>query len=144
MGYVRKYLSADGLHRSVLHCVLQEDFPGCTKSDKSWKDCIMSGLAIFGLKFPSLLQFEKGKADPIISRNLKTMYHVEDVPSDTCLRERLDLLSPKKFRRSFKQIFSMLQRGKVLERYQYMGNYYIISLDGTGQYSSTKISCKNC
>jgi hypothetical protein len=104
----------------------------------------MSGLAIFGLKFPSLLQFEERKGDKVIRRNLKNLYHVKEAPSDTCLRERLDMLSPKNFRRSFKTIFAFLQRGKVLERYLYLGKYYLISVDGTGQYSSNEVHCKNC
>ena len=105
----------------------------------------MSGLAIFGLKFPSLLQFEKGKAlDPWIRRNLRTLYRVEKAPSDTCLRERLDEVSPKQLRRPFKQIFAYLQRGKALEQFRYLDGHHIISIDGTGQYSSNAVSCKNC
>lgn len=141
---VKKYLSADGLHKAVWLSLYKEQLPECPKSNISWEDCIMSGLAIFGLKFPSLLQFEENKCDKVISRNLKNLYHVKEVPSDTCLRERLDMLSPREFRRSFKTIFAFLQRGKILERYLYLGKYYLISIDGTGQYSSSKVHCKNC
>ena len=144
MGFVRKYLSADGLHRAVRHSLYKEKLPECKKSDFSWQDCIMSGLAVFGLKFPSLLKFEKGKEDAIIRRNLKSLYQVNEVPSDTCLRERLDILSPKNFRRSFRMVFALLQRSKILERFKFMGKYYLLSIDGTGQYSSKKVHCKNC
>ena len=37
-----------------------------------------------------------------------------------------------------------LQRGKVLEAYRYLGGYHIISLDGTGQFSSEKVHCESC
>ena len=144
MGFVRKHLSADGLHRAVRNSLYKENFPEYARSIISWQDCIMSGLAIFGLKFPSLLQFEKGKEDAVICRNLKNLYHVEEAPSDTCLRERLDRLSPRNFRRAFKTIFAFLQRGKILERYLYFGKYYLVSIDGTGQFSSKKVHCKNC
>ena len=104
----------------------------------------MSGLAIFGLKFPSLLQFEKQAADePWIRRNLRTLYRVDKAPSDTCLRERLDEISPRQLRRPFKQIFAYLQRGKALEKFRYLDGHHIISLDGTGQYSSKKVHCKS-
>ncbi len=49
----------------------KEKLPVCERSYISWQDCIMSRLAVFGLKFPSLLQFEEGKEDAIIHRNLK-------------------------------------------------------------------------
>jgi len=144
MGFVRKNLSADGLHRAVRNCLSKEKLPPCSKSTISWQDCIMSGLAVFGLKFPSLLKFEEGKMESTIRRNLRNLYHVKNTPSDTCLRERLDVLSPSNFRRPFKVIFAFLQRGKMLERYLYFGKYYIMSIDGTGHYSSKKVHCKNC
>lgn len=81
-------------------------------SEYSWQDCLMSGLAVFGFKMPSLLQFEKDKAsEPWIRRNLRTLYGVKQAPSDTCMRERLDLVSPRQLRRPFKKIFAYLQRG---------------------------------
>ena len=81
----------------------------------------MSGLAIFAFKCPSLLQFEEQKhSEPLIRRNLRTLYKVDKAPSDTCLRERLDQLSPKQLPRSFKKIFAQLQRGKALEPYRYL------------------------
>ena len=105
----------------------------------------MSGLALFGFKFPSMLQFEKLKGTaPIIKRNLKRLYGVQNAPSDTCLRERLDELEAEQLRKPFKKIFSNLQRGKALEKYRYLDNHYIISIDGTGQYSSSEVSCENC
>ena len=95
MSFTRKYLSADGLHKTVKHSLLREQFKEMN-SAYTWQDCIMSGLAVFGFKFPSLLQFEKDKAaEPWIRRNLRTLYGVEKAPSDTCMRERLDIVSPR-------------------------------------------------
>ena len=37
-----------------------------------------------------------------------------------------------------------MQRGKALEPYRYLDGHYTISIDGTGQYSSEKVSCNNC
>lgn len=145
MGLTRKYLSADGMLNTVRKSLHEEKLTELPNSEYSWQDCVMSGLAIFGFKCPSLLQFEKQKStEPLIRRNLKALYQVDKVPSDTCLRERLDRLSPVILRRSFKQIFAHLQRGKALEQYQYLDGRYIVSLDGTGQFSSKKVHCKNC
>lgn len=144
MSFTRKYLSADGLHKTVKHSLLREQFKEMN-SAYTWQDCIMSGLAVFGFKFPSLLQFEKDKAaEPWIRRNLRTLYGVEKAPSDTCMRERLDIVSPRQLRRPFKKIFADLQRGKALESYRYLNGHYIFSLDGTGQFSSEKVHCECC
>lgn len=51
-------------------------------------DCLMSGLAIFSLKFPSLLQFDKAKEEETIKHNLKSLYGVKKAPCDTQLCER--------------------------------------------------------
>ena len=117
MSFKRKYLSADGLVNVVRRGLRREKFKVIQSAKYSWEDCIMSGLAIFGFKMPSLLQFEKSKSsEPLIRRNLRTLYGVKKAPSDTCLRERLDEVSPIQLRKSFKQIFSHLQRGKALYR----------------------------
>ena len=54
----------------------------------SLTDCFMSGLAIFSLKFTSLLQFEKDKASEpeFIPHNLNTLYAIKKVSCDTYLR----------------------------------------------------------
>ena len=50
----------------------------------SLKDCLMAGLAIFGLKYPSLLKFEKERKEnePLIG-NLERLYNIESTPCDT-------------------------------------------------------------
>ena len=144
MGFFRKHLSADGLHDLVRHSICRGNIPEKSRSDISWHDCIMSGLSIFGLKFPSLLKFEQSQNEPFIKRNLRNLYKINRIPSDTYLRERLDELEITHFRRAFKTIFAYLQRGKALDRYKFMAKYYLASIDGTGQYSSKKVSCKNC
>ncbi len=107
VGFIRKYLSADGLLNIVKHGLHRERFKDIKNTTYSWEDCIMSGLAVFGFKMPSLLQFEKSKADePFIRRNLRTLYGVEKAPSDTCMRERLDVVTAQQLRRPFKKIFS--------------------------------------
>jgi hypothetical protein len=107
-------------------------------------DCLMSGLAVFGMKCSSLLQFESRKKEEAIKHNLETLYQVKNVPSDTYLRERLDEVDPNEIRGAFKTIFSIIQRNKKLEDYNYLEEGYICSIDGTGYFSSNKVHCGNC
>lgn len=144
MGYIRKHLSAPALFESVRRSFSKAKFKSLRSSPYSWQDCLMSALAVFNLKFPSLLKFMDSQDKPFIRRNLRSLYGVTNVPSDTQLRERLDLLLPKQIRGPFKVIFGHLQRSKVLERYQVLNGYYALSVDGTGQYSSKSIHCKEC
>lgn len=55
----------------------------------------MAGLAIFALKFPSLLKFEEAKQeDPTLLQDLKTLFKIKNQISDTQVRTRLDVVEP--------------------------------------------------
>jgi len=140
----RKYLSAKGLLP-----IIREKFSRINSSRSSnaiaLADCLMSGLAMFSMKFPSLLQFEgHAKKGGIIKRNLRTLYQIDQVPSDTYLRERLDETDPREVRNIFKMLFSFLQRGKALEEYTYLDGHYLMPMDMTGFFSSSSVHCQNC
>lgn len=140
--FVRKQLSAEGL----LHTARQvfgkiPDTPG---NEIALVDHLMSGLALFGLKYPSLLQFENDCREEATRANLKTLYGVERAPSDTRFRERLDELDPSHLRPLYKTLFAQLQRGKGLEGFAYLDDHYLISIDGTGYFSSQTIHCAQC
>jgi len=91
----------------------------------------MSGLAVFALKMPSLLQFDQSLSEKRICHNLKTLYGVEKAPCDTYLRERLDEVSFHLLRKPFNRVFAALQRQKTIERFRYYEDYYLFSIDGT-------------
>jgi hypothetical protein len=114
------------------------------KSKIPLSDCLMSGLALFGLKFPSLLQFDQGLNDDAIKHNLRTLYGVQQAPCDTYLRERLDEVNPQSLRSAFTDIFSLAQRGKIIEDYKFLEDYVLVACDGTGLFSSEDVHCPNC
>jgi hypothetical protein len=112
----------------------------CAGVDISLTDTLMSAFAMFSLKAPSLLAFDKERAEG----NLQTIYGIQRVPCDTYMRERLDPLSPQWLRPVFKSVFRQLQRGKALEEMVFLDGHYLLALDGTGYFSSTTIHCAAC
>ena len=142
----RKHLSAPGLLNTIYRQFSK--IPDPRKFTKnatiSLNDHLMSGLAIFCLKFPSLLAYDTKRLDIEIAQNLHDLYHVDTPPSDTSLRERLDQVNPDYLRPAFKKVFASFQRGKGLEEFEYMDGHVLISGDGTGQFSSGKVSCPHC
>jgi hypothetical protein len=104
-------------------------------------DALMSGFAMFSLKDPSLLAFDQRRAKP---ENLRQVFGIEKIPSDTQLRVILDEVKPEELRPLFKAVFQQLQRGKVLEKMTFMGKYYLASIDGTGYFSSKTVHCESC
>jgi hypothetical protein len=139
----RKTLSAPGLLKNVRNEFekIPEHRSGTVKY--TLPDVLMSGLAMFGLKYPSLLQFDKVRNEKTIKANLKKLYGVEQAPCDTQMREVLDPVNPEDLRPAYTSIHRQLQRQKVLESYQYLGSY-LVSMDGTGQFASNNVSCKDC
>lgn len=108
-------------------------------------DHLMSGLAVFGLKYPSLLQFDQdSRAEEITRHNLRQLYGIERAPCDTSLRERLDEVDPEHLRAAYKRLFRCLQRGKGLEGFEVLDGHYLLSIDGTGYFSSQKVHCPQC
>ena len=108
-------------------------------------DCLMAGLAVFTFKFPSLLKFDEARQNESWARkNLTQLFQIKATPCDTHMRTRLDEIPPDVLRLAFRKIFTLLQRGKVLEHYLFLNKYSLLSLDGTGVFSSPTVHCKNC
>lgn len=138
---VRKHLSASGLFklaRSGFERVTDHRL-GDVKI--SLADALTSAFAMFSLKDPSLLAFDQRRRT---DGNLKRVYNIEQVPCDTQMRTILDDVEPDNVRPSFKDVFREAQRGKVLEEFVFMEGCYLLSLDGTGYFSSKKIHCDSC
>jgi hypothetical protein len=97
---------------------------------------------MFSLKDPSLLAFdERRREDPA---SLHTVYGVGQIPCDSQMRAILDPVAPASLRRPFRSVFMQLQRGKALEKMTWLGGHYLLALDGTGIFSSEKVSSDYC
>jgi hypothetical protein len=149
MNRSRKTLSMSGLLKLV-RCEFEKitDGIGEVKGNRAngitRTDCLMSAMAIFGLKYPSLLQFDNACQDASIEANIKKLYGVKKVPCDTYLRERLDDVNPQDLRPAFKAVFTAVQRGKALEEFQFFDGAYLVSVDGTGLFESKSVHCNRC
>ena len=144
MGFIapkeRKHLSADALFGFVRSLCANVPDHRSDGSKMTMADALMSGFAMFSLKCPSLLDYDKQRADA----NLKTIYGIQCPPCDSYMREVLDPLAPESLRPSFKAALRQLQRGKALEEMVFFKGCYLLALDGTGYFSSKKIHCQSC
>jgi hypothetical protein len=139
---LRKHLNADAL----LHTMktefdkIEDHRPGNVQH--SLGDALMSGFAVFSLKDPSLLAFDERRLKG--PHNLMTIYGMGSIPCDTSMREILDGVDPNNLRPLFKDAFRQLQRGKALEQLVFMQGCYLLNLDGTGYFSSSKLYSDAC
>jgi len=106
----------------------------------SLSDALMSGFGMFSLKDSSLLEFDKRRSK---DQNLKQIYGLKDVPSDSQMRAILDPVSPEAIKPVFKAVYQVVKQNGVLEQMTYLG-HYLVSVDGSGYFSSNTIHCATC
>lgn len=112
----RRFLSADALF-ALLRTRFKSVEDDRKESDLTYPmvDVLMSALAMFVFKDPSLLAFEDRQDDP----SLKNIFKIDKIPSDTQMREILDPIDVEHLNEAFADIFSELQRGGVLKSFRF-------------------------
>ena len=139
---IKNELNANSLIVAVKNCFSKVTDQRSSNSSISLADALMSGFAMFSLKEKSLLSFEHNITD--FGPNLKTVYKIDRIPTDTHLRTMLDPLPTEAIRPAFKLIFNRLQRANFLQEFIFFQDYYLVSMDGTEYFSSNQIKCANC
>lgn len=137
----RRYLSADALIsllRKRFEAVPDGRREGSTTY--SMADALAGAFAMFSLKEPSLLMFQDRKDQPAI----KKLYQLDNVPSDSTMREILDGIEIEQINEAFGDVFYELQRGGILKQFVVDDGHYAIAIDGTEYFSSDTIHCPHC
>lgn len=137
-----KHLNADVLFKAVRNSFerIKDPFGGTPKI--TLPDALMSAFAMFSLKSPSLLAFDRIKMAE--EHNLRSVYRLDKTPCDTQMRTRFDEVEPDSIRSACKAVFRRLQRGKALEEMVFIEGRYLVSIDGTGYFSSEKLYSPSC
>lgn len=107
----------------------------------SLQDTLLGGFAMFSLKDPSLLAFEERI---VTDKNLKIVYKLGKVPSDSQMRIILDEVNPEELRKSFKVVLDTVMEANILENYKFINDSVLLSGDGTGTFSSPNVHGECC
>jgi hypothetical protein len=105
---VRKYLNADTLLSLVRKDFQKIPDPRASNAKISLDDALMSALAMFQLKDPSLLAFDKRRREE--PENLHTVFGIVTIPCDSQMRTLLDPLALSPLRTPFRTVFRQVQR----------------------------------
>jgi hypothetical protein len=115
----------------------------------SMKDILSSAFAMFSLKSPSLLSFEKRSQAE--EGNLQKLYGIDKICSDTQMREVLDKVSADGLQVGFQSLYAVLKDCRIVEEYRYLPTgqagwkgKLIVSVDGVEHFSSKKVHCQHC
>ena len=108
---------------------------------------LMSAFAMFFFQHPNLLEYQRRMKKKSGRSNLERVFQVEDLPSDTQMREILDGVPVEPLRRVLPEIFERMRRiGWTLKFVTELDGqqYYTVALDGSEYFHSTKIECPSC
>lgn len=130
LGYCGEYFSQVEDHRKP-------------NSSIKLSDQLKSALAMFSLKYPSMLLLEQGRFKEEAS-NLRSLFGIKKIPSDTTMRETLDEVSPDRLHGLFAGLLQRVKSNKKLSRYQVLDGYLLCAMDGVSFFSSPKINCEHC
>lgn len=105
------------------------------------------GLAAFSLFFmqsESFLSFQRRLEQGRHASNCKTLFGIEEIPSDNHIRMLLDEVAAEALEPCFEQALSELRERGGLQGFQRLGGRVLIALDGTEYFCSQKLSCPRC
>jgi Transposase DDE domain len=136
-------LSYDSLHKICydFFCAIPDH--RANNISISLPDIFMSAVAVFQFKYPSLLCLDQGRTNKEVS-NLKTLFNLKKIPSDTCMREVLDEISPANIQGLFEKLLSEVSKSGKLDHYKVLGDYFLCPMDGVEFFSSSAIHCDCC
>jgi hypothetical protein len=107
-------------------------------------DGVLAAFAVFFMQSSSflahqrLLQSKKGRS------NARSLFQVEEIPSDPQIRNLLDPLSSEDFQEDFWFLLDELEGQQRLWQFRNGLNTYTVALDGVNFFSSENISCLKC
>jgi len=140
----RKHLSADALFWDLYAGFKKVPDNQPPDASISLADALMSGFALFALKDPRAATRRRQESADDLSHQERPLRH-SDTNDPRPGRPRSQFRPEGEMGRPvFRDVFRQLQRGKVLERFTFLEDYYLLSLDGTGYFSSEKVHCDSC
>ena len=107
-------------------------------------DAGLGAFSVFFLQSPSFLVYQQQMRQCQGQDNAKSLFGIEEIPSDGQIRNLLDPVDPSLLRESFWDIYHLLQASGHLDDYHHVGRTLLCSLDGTRHFASEKIHCANC
>jgi hypothetical protein len=110
------------------------------------EDIVLAPFAVFFTQCPSFLSFQQNMEKVSGRNNARSLFQVEDIPSDNHIRQTLDAVEPGHLFCLFDDLYEAFAQEGLLESMRATGNTRLIALDATWYFSSQSqnIHCPNC
>lgn len=115
-----------------------------TRIDYSLSDIVISNFAMMFFQDASMLQFQKKMQEEYHCSNLQNLFGVNNIPSDSTMRTRLDDIDTSVFASIFPKVIDKLILSKQMNKFVMVDGKYMCAFDGSQYHSSEKIHCEHC
>ena len=139
-----------GLFKKLLHSLEKkgDTLPDSRNTEHNFwysiRDALTCAFGVFFFQHPSMLDYQRQMQKKRRRTNMKTIFGVHKIPSDTQIRTLIDRIAPDTFGGIFNEILQRADEYKVLDSYRVLDGGVLIALDGVWYHSSQKIHCKRC
>ena len=113
-------------------------------SSYSIKDAAVSAFSVFFTQSPSFLAHQRAMEKKKGRSNAGSLFQIEKIPCDNQIRSLLDPITPRYLYPLFEEILLALEQAGELEPFRVLNGQLLVSMDGTGYFSSKTIHCANC
>jgi len=129
----------------LMACV--EGFPDRRKGRNiqfSLHDVTRGAFGVFFCQSPSFLAFQELMQQQQGKNNARTLFGVEQIPSDNHIRALLDPVDPARLNAVYQKCFELMQQHGLVHPMRAVGNSLLIAMDATGYFLSESIHCDSC
>lgn len=110
----------------------------------SMRDAALGAFSVFFMQSASFLAHQQAMQDRQQRNNATSLFGLEQIPSDPQIRNLLDPVAPEHLAAPFWALFDLLAEAGELEAYRSFAGQWLVSMDGTQYFGSTKIHCERC
>lgn len=109
-------------------------------------DIALAAFSVFFTQCPSFLSYQLGRAQARGRNNARSLFQVEQIPSDNHIRQTLDPVAPHHLFSLFDDLHQAFEQTGVLEQMRAVERTRLIALDATWYFSSQSknVCCPNC
>lgn len=108
------------------------------------RDGVLSAFAVFFMQSPSFLAHQRTMQGARGRSNAQSLFQIEQIPTDTQIRNLLDPLLPSDFEPDFEWLLQQLAQWGGLDNFRDYQQTFLVALDGVVYFSSEKLSCAHC
>lgn len=108
------------------------------------EDFGLSAFSVFFTQSPSFLAHQRTMQQARGHHNAQSFFHVQQIPCDNQIRQRLDPIPPETLFPVYDQIYDTLREHGILQGFRGVHDSTLIALDGTWYHASQKIHCPCC